>query len=76
MACFTLFMKLLAALLSRDVVFAEDFLHRFKAFLDRVPCRCAVAAEYVALVLVLQSAAGAQGIGCAAVDPLFLLSDI
>ena len=61
---------------TRDVVFAEDFLHCFEAFLDRFPCRCAVAAEHVVLVLVLQAAAGTQGIGCAPVDLFLLVSDV
>ena len=38
---------------ARNVVFAEEFFHRFKTFLDRVPCRYAVTAEHVSLVLVL-----------------------
>ena len=76
MACFTLFMKLLATPLSRNVVFVEDFIHHLKAFLYRAPHRCAVAAEHVALVLVLRSAAGSQGTRCAAVDSLFLESDV
>ena len=76
MACFTLFMKQAPFDSARDVVSAVDLFYRFEAFFDRVPRRCAVAAEYVALVLMPQSAAGTQGISCAAVDPLLLVSDV
>ena len=59
-----------------DIVSGGAFFHCFEAFFDRDSRRCAVAAEHVALVLVLQSAAGTQGISCAAVDLLLLVADV
>ena len=73
-ACFTLFMKIIAFPLG--IMSLQKTFSIFEAFLDRVPRRCVVAAKHVVLVLMLQAAAGSQGISCAPVDLFLLVPDV